>query len=215
MVHKPTRLFSECISDYAIRDALMQCASHIRGSVLDLGCGERRYQAWFGAQTSRWIGVDWPAPGDARAPYADVYGDSLALPLAAGIFDTVLCTQVLEHVPEPLELLREAARVLRPGGRLVLTAPQYNGLHEEPRDFYRYTSYGLEHLARKAGLEVEQVQPIGGFLTLFAFIGTLHFAPLRVKPIGGLWKWTAWKLDRVFYRPKDCLGYVMVARKGS
>lgn len=209
--YPPRRLFREGISDYAIRDALLHKARHIRGRVLDLGCGDRRYQKVFAGCTESWLGVDWP--GSPQQAWPEVMGDALRLPLASGTFDTVLCTQVLEHVPEPLALLREARRVLKPGGCLVLTAPQYNGLHEEPRDFFRYTRYGLEHLIVGAGLQVREVQPIGGFIALFAFMATLHAAPLRVWPIGGAWQWVCWRLDGLFPRPQDCLGNIVIAER--
>jgi SAM-dependent methyltransferase len=209
--HSERRLFHETIADYAIRDVLLRHAEDIQGRVLDLGCGDQPYKSWFHGNVTGWLGLDWPDGGHPRGCGADLVGDALALPFKEESFDTVVCTQVLEHVPEPLTLLCEAGRVLRPGGRLVLTAPQYNGLHGEPRDFYRYTRYGLEHLARKAGFGIRSVEPIGGFLSLFAFITVLHFAPLRIRPISGIWQWLAWRFDRVFYRPKDCMGYLLVA----
>lgn len=212
--HSPRRLFRESISDYAIRDALLQHSEHIRGRVLDLGCGSRPYESFFQGRVDSWIGLDMPVPGETNAHKPHVVADAQTLPLAAASFDTVLCTQVLEHVPEPLELFREARRVLKPDGRLVLTAPQYNGLHGEPRDFYRYTRYGLEHLGRKAGFHVEAVESIGGFIALFAFMTTIHLAPLRLWPVHGLWQWLAWKLDRRLHLPKDCIGYILVARCG-
>lgn len=211
--HSPRQLWRESIADYAIRDAMLQHAGCIRGRVLDLGCGDRRYEPYLRAHASQWVGIDWPAAGDTRAGCADIFGDALALPFADASFDTVLCTQVLEHVAEPETLFREAARVLKAGGHLVLTAPQYNALHEEPRDFFRYTRHGLEHLAAKTGFTPQAAQPIGGFVALFAFVTTIHFAPLRVQPLFGLWQRAAWALDRRFRRPKDCLGNILVARR--
>lgn len=205
--------FRECLSDVMIRESLGRHASRIRGRLLDLGCGDRRYQEVFGSHTASWIGLDWPASGDPRGGHADVHGNVLQLPFATGTFDTVLCTQVLEHVPDPLQLFREAHRVLRPEGSLLLTAPQYNVLHEEPRDFFRFTCYGLRHLAETSGFRIQTIEPIGGFIALFAFICVIHVAPLRIRPICGAWQAAAKKLDRMFFRPKDCMGYVLAAEK--
>lgn len=212
--HSPRRLLrGESISDYSIRDVLLRHQRYVAGTVLDLGCGSRPYEAFFNGRVRRWVGADYPSSGHPRSR-PDLLADAMRLPLAGESFDTVLCTQVLEHVPEPLDLLREAWRVLRPGGHLVLTAPQYNSLHGEPEDFYRYTKYGLEHLAEKAGFTVKLIEPIGGFISLFTFVTTIHFAPLRIWPLHGLWQWTGWKLDSLLPRPKDCMGYLLVAERG-
>lgn len=90
-------------------------------------------------------------------------GTATELPFDSGSFDTVLMLQTLEHVEEPLVALSEAYRVLRPNGLLVVTTPFMWGIHEQPRDFYRYTPYALEYLAGKAGFEQIDVQPTGGY----------------------------------------------------
>jgi len=212
--HGPRRLLrGESVADYAIRDVLIRQGEFVTGTVLDLGCGSRPYENCFNGRVKRWVGADYPASGHPPAARVEVFADAMELPLADQSFDTVLCTQVLEHVPEPLDVLRESLRVLRPGGHLVLTAPQYNGLHGEPQDFYRYTKYGLEHLAKKAGFAVKRIEPIGGLLSLFTFQTTIHCAPLRCWPLLGLWQWAGWKLDGMFPRPKDCMGYLLIAVK--
>jgi len=212
--HSPSRLLhGESIADYSIRDVLLRHSEFVGGTVLDLGCGSRPYEAFFNGRVNRWVGADYPSTGHPPAKRLDVVADAMNLPLAGESFDTVLCTQVLEHVPEPMDVLREARRVLRPGGHLVLTAPQYNALHGEPQDFYRYTKYGLDHMARRAGYTVKVIEPIGGFLSLFTFVTTIHCAPLRLWPVHGLWQWMGWKLDGMFSRPKDCIGYLLVAAR--
>lgn len=212
--HTPRLLLGgESVADYSIRDLLLRNREFVSGKVLDLGCGSRPYEAHFSGKVELWIGADYPASGHPPARRADVFADAMQLPLAEKVFDTVLCTQVLEHVPEPIDVLREAWRVLRPGGHLVLTAPQYNALHGEPQDFYRYTKYGLDYLARRADFTVKVIEPIGGVLSLFAFLTTIHCAPLRLWPVHGLWQWMGWKLDGMFSRPKDCIGYLLVAAR--
>jgi SAM-dependent methyltransferase len=110
------------------------------------------------------------AIGDAAWDYGrlDVVADLTRLPFPDGCFDHVLTTQTLEHLAEPGRFLAEAARVLAPGGRLWLTAPQCQKLHQEPHDYYRYTRYGLAYLLEKAGLVVESIEPQGGYLTFLA-----------------------------------------------
>ena len=136
--------------------------------VLDAGAGEGQYRDLF-AHT-RYIGVDL-AVGDAAWNYSGLSAlntlERLSFP--DGVFDVVVCTQVLEHVAEPERVLCELQRVLRPGGRLLLSAPQRWHEHQTPHDFFRYTSYGLEHLLDKAGLVVEEMTPLGGYFWFLGF----------------------------------------------
>lgn len=134
-------------------------AKYARGRLLDVGCGGRPYEELFLPRVTRYIGLDTPASVTSRI---DVGGLASELPIAGASMDTVLCTEVIEHVPDPAAAVREMARVLRPGGHLILTTPQMWALHEEPYDYYRYTKYSLAHLCRAAGLEVLEIRPHGG-----------------------------------------------------
>lgn len=140
----------------SLREAVRRRAELAGRRLLDVGCGYQPYRDLF-SNVDRYIGLDAPGAG-----HADVHGDALALPFRPDVFDTVLCNQVLEHVPEPRLLMREIVRVLKPAGTLLLTAPQTWGLHHEPHDFYRYTKYGLRYLAESSGLSVIEVEPTCG-----------------------------------------------------
>jgi SAM-dependent methyltransferase len=140
-----------------------------RGSlVLDAGAGEGRFRDLF--LDKRYVGVDL-AVGDVTWDYSGISAvDNLqSLCFADNTFDAAVCTVVLEHVSEPEQVLREIARVLKPGGKLLLVAPQSWHEHQIPYDFYRYTSYGLTYLLGKAGLTVEQMTPLGGYFLHLAF----------------------------------------------
>jgi SAM-dependent methyltransferase len=136
--------------------------------VLDAGAGQGRFRADF-AHT-RYTGVDL-AVGDAAWDYSnlDAISNLTELPFAGDTFDAVICFQVLEHVPEPKEVLREIQRVLRPGGSLYLSAPQSWCQHQKPYDFFRYTSFGLRHLFAEAGLETADIRPMGGYFWFLSF----------------------------------------------
>jgi len=142
--------------EYALR-------KYARGRILDIGCGQKPYEGVALDRVTARIGFDVEAN-----PSADVHGDATSLPFGANEFDTVLCTQVLEHVAEPQAVFKEVSRVLKPGGLLILTAPQYWELHEEPHDYFRYTFFGLQHLLSIAGMKIieHQTQGHGSDLSL-------------------------------------------------
>lgn len=193
--------------------------------VLDAGAGECRHAAQF--RHARYFGTD-NGVGDREAwDYSriDFISDLRALPLAEGCMDAVISVNVLEHVADPAAILAECRRVLRPGGRLQLVAPQSWHLHQQPHDFFRYTRYGLEALLARAGFEGARVEPVGGafwnlgsrclhLLTFFdgpAFPVALLLAPL----LGLLVPLACFYLDRLDRSREDTLGHRVVARKGG
>lgn len=82
----------------------------------------------------------------------------------------MLCTQVLEHVPDPSAALAELRRVLKTRGSLLVTVPFVGELHEEPYDFFRYTSHGLRSMLEVAGFEPVKIGPLGGAFTVAAHL---------------------------------------------
>jgi SAM-dependent methyltransferase len=144
--------------------------------VLDVGCGQRPWAELFGRAWC--IGVDIGTWGSRP----DVVATAAALPFAASRFDLVFSSQVLEHVPEPRPVLAECARVLRPGGELVLSVPFYWPLHEEPHDYRRFTPRGLERALDEVGLDLVGIEADCGSLTMVV-AAALELLPRR----HGLW----------------------------
>ncbi|MGC8834713.1 MAG: class I SAM-dependent methyltransferase [Armatimonadota bacterium] len=165
--------------------------------LLDAGAGEGRYRGFF--PHARYVGADF-AKGDAGWDYSrlDVVCDLLRLPFKSNCFDAALCTQVLEHVPEPSDVLKEIARCLKPGAVLILTAPLTGEEHQRPYDFYRYTSFGLKYLLEKAEFRVERLEKLGGHL---------HFLAV-VLPRLNNFLWPRWA--RVFLFPIYILSKLML-----
>jgi SAM-dependent methyltransferase len=143
---------------------------------LDLGCGQRPWAALLGSVHC--IGVDISTQ-DARP---DVVAAAASLPFADGRFDLVFSSQVLEHVPDAARAMTECARVLRPGGELVLSVPFYWPLHEEPHDYRRFTPHGLRRVLSQAGFEAVAVRGDCGSLAMVA-AAALELLPRRQ----GLW----------------------------
>lgn len=158
------------VNKYPMDNLVAWAASELApgSQVLDAGAGEGQYKHLF-AHT-RYTGVDL-AVGDATWNYSglDAINTLERLCFADATFDAVVFTQVLEHVTEPSAVVGELARVLRPGGVLILTAPQSWHEHQVPYDFYRYTSFGIRHLMEKHGLTVTQMQALGGYFWYLSF----------------------------------------------
>jgi SAM-dependent methyltransferase len=142
--------------------------------VLDAGAGGSPYGVYFKRQ--RYITADVPQSFN-RGTVA-VYADIARLPFANDQFDQVVCTQVLEHVPDPHAVIREIQRVLKPGGQVFLTVPQGWGIHNEPWHFFNFTCYGLQLLFDQAGLRSESILPRGGSLAYLGY--RLHVIPRKV-----------------------------------
>jgi SAM-dependent methyltransferase len=138
---------------------------YARGRCLDAGSGRGPFISLLRQRGCQVVRLDQESRGAAPDILGDVQ-DLSALPAAS--FDTVLCTQVLEHVPHPRRALLELSRMLRPGGHLILSAPHLSMVHEAPLDFFRFTRFALERLAREAGLEVIELSEAGGLLAFLA-----------------------------------------------
>ncbi len=108
--------------------------------VLDLGCGDSRYSHYFPNR----IGLD-----HSMQEGVNIIGDAHHLPFSSSSFSVILTTEMLEHVHDPQKVIDEIQRVLRPGGKVILTTRFVFPIHEAPMDFYRFTKYGLAYLFRK------------------------------------------------------------------
>jgi SAM-dependent methyltransferase len=161
-------------------------AKYATGSLVDIGCGEKPYVEMTAPYVSEHIGVDHEDSLHDRTRF-DLMGTAYAIPAPAGRFDTALCTDVLEHLEEPGAALAETFRVLKPGAHAIYTVPLFWHLHEEPRDFYRYTRHGLKYLFEKAGFEVIEILPLSGFIATFSQEFVYFLYTLRWRRINPLW----------------------------
>lgn len=141
--------------------------AHVRGRLLDLGCGMVPFYGMYRDLVTENICIDWANSLHAN-PHLDIVADlNQPFPLPDATFDSVLCSDVLEHIAEPAAFLRETARVLKPGGTLLLMVPFFYWLHEQPHDYYRYTEFALRRLCERAGFTVRTIEPYGGLPDIF------------------------------------------------
>jgi SAM-dependent methyltransferase len=190
--------------------------------VLDAGAGQGQYAAHFAKQ--RYFGVDL-AIGDPAWNYGklDAIADLTALPFRTGAFDAAVHIVTIEHLPEPGRALQEIGRTLAPGGALLIAAPQEWEVHQAPHDYFRYTRHGLEYLLGRAGFEVREMSPAGGYFRLLArrMLNGLQFfsggarwvlflpAAILLAPPALILPW----LDFLDKKRNFTLGYVCVARR--
>ncbi len=119
--------------------------------VADVGAGSAPFRELF--SHTEYLTIDRPESLHGDASDFDIPASAEEIPLDDGDLDAILCTQVLEHVPDPAGALAEFYRLLRGGGKLFLTVPLVWEEHEKPFDFFRYTRSGLEYLLKAAGFE--------------------------------------------------------------
>jgi SAM-dependent methyltransferase len=126
--------------------------------ILDYGCGNKPYHSLFSPKFNQYIGADLPGNEEADL----IIGPQGQIPSEDNSFDCVLSSEVMEHTEDPRFYLKEAHRVLKPGGSLVLSVPAIWVYHPDPIDYWRWTIAGLQHEIRQAGFEIVLMQGVFG-----------------------------------------------------
>jgi ubiquinone/menaquinone biosynthesis C-methylase UbiE len=193
----------------------------IKGRLLDIGCGQKPYKKMLETYVSEHIGVDHPATLHDTSQI-DLFGLAYDVPVSDQSFDTAICTAVLEHLEEPELALRECFRVLKPGGMAIYSVPFIWHVHEAPRDFYRYSKYGLQYLFEKVGFEIVEIKALSGFWFTFGQLLVynlyrFNIGPLRtlriIDLLGLLVQAVAYSLDSIDKTEQWTWMYMIVARK--
>ena len=209
----------------ALNKKIMQEFKKIKGSVIDLGCGLQPFKLDILKFADTYTGVDW------ANSFHDVKADIIAdlnqpLDIESQSFDSVVSFEVLEHLCEPQIMLKEANRILKKDGVLLLSMPFQWWVHEEPWDYQRFTRYGLEYQLKKAGFTDIAIEETTGFWLMWILklnyqLTRLVRGPRLLKltakiflvPFWFISQWLAIYLDKVWHEDKETAGYVVTARK--
>ncbi len=213
---------SRLMVDRVARSYDANLCQHARGRLVDLGCGTVPLYGAYADLVTEVMCVD--IGGTSHARHLDVESDlNEPLPFADRSFDTIILSDVLEHIARPELLWVEMARILAPGGELLMNVPFYYWIHAGPYDFYRYTEFALRRFVDSAQLELVQLDVIGGAPEALADIVAKNFAPVPVlgHPVSVAVQWFAeavagtrlgGKISRVTGATFP-FGYFLIARK--
>ncbi|NMC36400.1 class I SAM-dependent methyltransferase [Candidatus Beckwithbacteria bacterium] len=199
-------------------------------NILDVGAGPCQYKPLF--KHCHYTSQDFMQyRGNKKGLLADkwnygkidIISDIAKIPVKDKSYDAILCTEVLEHVPYPIEAIKEMARILKPGGKLWITAPFASGLHQEPYHFYGgYSPYFYKLFSQKFDLKIKEIQPTGGFFKHLAQelwrAGDILEKRKKIHIVSKiLFKKTLplffAKLDKTIYIKEFTIGYLIEAEK--
>jgi SAM-dependent methyltransferase len=136
-------------------------APQLKGRMMDFGCGLKPYADLF--TVDEYIGVDYQAEGETyHQEKVDVFYDGKTLPFPDNHFDSIFSSEVFEHIFNLPEILQELKRVLKPGGKILITCPFSFGEHEVPSDYARYTSFAIKHMFTSNGFNIVAFEKTGG-----------------------------------------------------
>lgn len=194
---------------------------HARGDLLDLGCGKAPLYLVYRDLTTSQVCVDWERSMHEGAIVDYVMDLNLKLDFRDNTFDTILLTDVLEHISSPEILFDEMARILKTDGKIILSVPFLYWLHEEPYDFYRFTEYKLRQFCEARKLEVLAIEVYGGAPEVILDIIGKNFLHSRSLK-SAFASFALWVARRQFFarisiksRRQFPLGYSLVARKSQ
>lgn len=192
---RTTHVISRLVADLQIAGYEQAIEAYATGRLLDLGCGNAPFAGIYRPLVSDYIWADWPnSPHQLFELDIETDLNEAPLPIGDASFDTILLSDVLEHICEPDRLFAEMVRILRPGGHLIVGVPFCYGIHEEPFDFHRYTRFKLQNFGNKHGATVTELRTLGG--------GFDVLTDVACKLLGGAWKplarlpYYAWKFAR-------------------
>lgn len=182
---------------------IRQLAPELNGKILDIGCGTKPYSQFF--HGSEYIGLELDIGENRKSKFADYYYDGKRFPFIDSSFDSVILSQVFEHVFNPDEFMNEVARILKPGGKLLLTVPFIGDEHEKPYDFGRYSSFGLKFILEMHNFKILSMnKSITGFYLISQLVNVMIY-----KKISGMKKCGYYLMLLLLIAPVNIIGLII------
>lgn len=138
---------------------------YIYGDLIDIGCGFSPYKSLLVKFVEKYEGIDLFPYNDDVTYTGNILKQN---PFDKNQFDCAISFEVLEHIPNSDDFLKQIYKIIKPGGYFIISVPHLSRLHEEPLDFYRFTKYGLFEIFTRNGFEILEIKPKG---SLFSFFG--------------------------------------------
>jgi len=180
--HDEVNIASRVITNVIARFYDEKIKIHVKGYLLDLGCGNVPLYAAYKEYITGNVCVDWENTAH-KNDYPDYTTDlNKDLPFKDSAFDTIILSDVLEHIRYPEHLLKEMYRILNNKGKALINVPFYYGLHETPYDYFRYTKYALESMAAASNFNISELHALGGVPEIIADIVSKNI--IRLPLIG-------------------------------
>ena len=193
----------------ALEQSIKQYAT---GRTLDIGCGNKPYEGMFQGLITEYLGCDVVQSDQNKV---DIICEATKIPLPDKSFDTVFSTQVIEHVEDHQALVKEAFRLLKPGGHFIVSGPMYWHLHEEPYDYFRFTKFGFRYILEKNRFSLIEILSNGGKWALMGQV-IIHTMPARLvrlkffrATVNRLFSY----LDKKYFNDFNTMNYVVVGKK--
>ncbi|MBL7960806.1 class I SAM-dependent methyltransferase [bacterium] len=212
-------LGSRIICRIYIESYIRSIQQHASGILLDCGCGHVPYYEIYKDKVVDTICIDWPNSLHRNELLDHYVNLNERLPFDDKSFDTILLTDVLEHIQNPGLLMSELSRLLKPGAKLLVMVPFFYRLHEVPHDYYRYTEFALKGFCESNNLSVVELEPYGGFYDIIFDLLNKKFVKNRfqLKLLEFFYSLISstkfYKSSKTNQSRKYPLGYCLVAKK--
>jgi SAM-dependent methyltransferase len=191
-----------------IDQAISEVSDQAHGVLLDIGCGAKPFRKVFAPFVEKHLGLEYSPESGYSENRADFCGDAMNLPLRDASVDTILCTEVMEHLPNPEKAVSEFSRILRKDGTVIITAPFCYPIHDA-WDFFRYSPDGIAEFLKRHDFEIVLVKPLSGTAVTLALLFNLYWFES-----GFMWTKWLYPLGVVCARYCCCFAYLSMRSGG-